>query len=202
MIAGPVALASLDGFFLLPPLLLIVATLQPLVFGDVRSGVRHLAFAALGWGLIAWFLAHIVLIHEHVDGGPGILLAVGLAVAMSDVGAFVVGKAVGRHKMAPRISPNKTWEGGAGNLIGAYLGVGVMGFALPEQMFRVLVLALPPVIALGAIWGDLVESAIKREFQAKDAGAWLPGFGGLLDRIDSLLIVVPLTYYFLKLLGQ
>ena len=65
-----------------------------------------------------------------------------------------------------------------------------------------LVLALPPVIALGALWGDLLESSIKREFKTKDAGAWLPGFGGLLDRIDSLIMVAPLTFYLLRLLGQ
>jgi phosphatidate cytidylyltransferase len=201
VIAAPIALVSLDGFHLLPPLLLIIATLQSLVFGGVRAGVRHLAFAVLGWGYIAWFLAHMMLIHKYIEGGPGILLAVGLAVAMSDVGAFVIGRLFGRHKMAPRISPNKTWEGAAGNLIGAYLGVVLMSFALPEKTFWVLIVVLPVVVALGAIWGDLVESAIKREFKVKDAGVWLPGFGGLLDRIDSLLLVVPLTYYFLRLTG-
>jgi len=201
VIVAPIALVSLDGFHLLPPLLLIIATLQPLVFSHVRVGVRHLAFAALGWGYIAWFLAHMLLIHKSIDGGSGILLAVGLAVAMSDVGAFVLGRSFGRHKMAPRISPNKTWEGTAGNFLGAYLGVALMGFALPQGAFWWLAVALPLVIALGAIWGDLVESVIKREFEVKDAGAWLPGFGGLLDRIDSLLLVVPLTYYFLRLTG-
>ena len=64
-----------------------------------------------------------------------------------------------------------------------------------------LTLALPTVIALGAVWGDLVESAMKREFGAKDTGTWMPGFGGLLDRIDSLVLVAPLTYYFLKLVA-
>ena len=173
--------------------------MQPLAFGDVRAGVRHLAFAALGWGYVAWFLAHLVLLSSHVEGGSGILLAMGLAVALSDVGAFAVGKALGRHHMAPRVSPNKTWEGAIGNFVGAYAGVAVMGFALPDDYLWVLTLALPAVIALGAIWGDLVESVIKREFGAKDAGSWLPGFGGILDRIDSLLLVAPLTYYFMRL---
>ena len=125
----------------------------------------------------------------------------GLAVASSDVGAFVAGSSLGRHRMAPRISPSKTWEGGAGNFVGAYLAVALMGFALPGQTFWLLTLALPPAIALGGIWGDLVESAIKREFEVKDAGGWLPGFGGLLDRIDSLLLVAPLIFYFLTVIG-
>jgi phosphatidate cytidylyltransferase len=62
-----------------------------------------------------------------------------------------------------------------------------------------LLVLLPPVIALGAVWGDLLESSIKREFGVKDAGSWLPGFGGLLDRIDSLIVVGPLVFYVLHL---
>jgi phosphatidate cytidylyltransferase len=200
LIPAPVALIDVDAFYFLPALLLIVATLQPLTFGDGRQGIRHLAFATMGWAYLSWFLAHSVLIHRWVADGPGILLAVGTAVAASDVGAFIVGKTFGKHKMAPQISPNKTYEGAAGNFLGAYLGVGLLHFALPDETMLMLLIALPPLIALGAIWGDLVESAIKREFAAKDAGAWLPGFGGLLDRIDSFIMVIPLVYYFLRLI--
>ena len=201
VLPAPIALLEIDAFYLLPPLLLIAATLQPLVFGDIREGVRHLAFAALGWAYLAWFLAHFVLIHKWIDDGPGILLAVGMAVGASDVGAFTVGKVFGKHKMAPRVSPNKTYEGAVGNFVGAYLGVGLLFFALPDATRWLLLGALPPLVALGAIWGDLVESVIKREFGVKDAGAWLPGFGGLLDRIDSLIMVVPLVFYFMRLVG-
>jgi phosphatidate cytidylyltransferase len=73
-----------------------------------------------------------------------------------------------------------------------------MGFALPEDSRLLLLAVLPFVIGFGAVWGDLVESGIKREFGAKDAGGWLPGFGGLLDRIDSLILVVPLATYALR----
>ena len=199
LIPAPVALIGLDAFYLLPALLLIVATLQPLIFGDGRQGVRHLSFAAMGWAYMSWFLAHAVLIHNWLEDGPGILLAVGTGVAVSDVGAFVVGKTFGKHKMAPQISPNKTYEGAIGNFLGAYLGVGLLHFALPEKTM-LLLFVLPPIIALGAIWGDLVESIMKREFGAKNTGAWLPGFGGLLDRIDSFIMVIPLVYYFLRVM--
>jgi len=74
-----------------------------------------------------------------------------------------------------------------------------MGFALPQSSYAFLLISLPPIIAIGSLWGDLFESAIKREAGVKDAGDWLPGFGGLLDRIDSLILVAPLTYYFLRL---
>ena len=86
-------------------------------------------------------------------------------------------------------------------MLGAYLGIGVMSFALPDHLRWLLVLLLPLVTALGAIWGDLLESSIKREFAVKDAGSWLPGFGGLLDRVDSLIIVVPLSFYFLRVVS-
>ena len=201
LLATPVAMLSLDAFLFLPPVLLMIATLQPLLLHRETGGVRHLAFSALGWGYLAWFLTHLMLIYKYVEGGPGILLAIGLATAMSDVGAFVVGKLLGRHKLAPWLSPNKTWEGTLGNVLGAYLGVSLMSFALPDRLLWLLVFVLPLVLAVGAVWGDLLESGIKREFQVKDAGDWLPGFGGLLDRIDSLVIVLPLVFYFLRLVG-
>ena len=77
-----------------------------------------------------------------------------------------------------------------------------MGFSLPSNLFWIITLALPLLVAPGAIWGDLFESAIKREFDMKDAGSWLPGFGGILDRIDSLILVTPLVYYSLVLLNK
>ncbi|GAC1429456.1 MAG: phosphatidate cytidylyltransferase [Chloroflexota bacterium] len=201
VLAAPAALISMDVFHLLAPLLLILATLQLVLLPRQPDRVRHLAFAALGWGYIPWFLAHLMLLDRYVNGGAGVLLVIGLATAMSDVGAFVVGKRFGRHKMAPTISPNKTWEGGAGTLLGAYAGTGLMAFALPPGLGGAALAVLPLVIALGAVWGDLVESAIKREVGVKDAGTWLSGFGGLLDRVDSLIIVAPLVFYFMHLIA-
>ena len=83
-------------------------------------------------------------------------------------------------------------------LLGALLGTGLLAFALPQPVAGWLLVALPAVVALGCVWGDLIESLLKREFDTKDAGTWLPGFGGLLDRLDSLILVLPLSYYFLR----
>ncbi len=226
LLAAPAALLSPDLFAVLLPLLFIAATLLPLLVSSRSSGagaddesgraggsggaggaggsggsggVRHLAFSALGWGYVAWFLSHLMLLDRYVAGGAGILLAIGMGTALSDVGAFAVGKTFGRHKMAPRLSPNKTWEGGVGNLLGAYIGVILLAPVLPDPPRPVLLALLPSVIALGSVWGDLLESSVKREFGVKDAGAWLPGFGGLLDRIDSLILVGPLAYYAIHL---
>ena len=179
----------------LPFVLLLGATL-PLLFGaGGAAGVRHLAFAALGWGYVAGFLTHALLLAQHGAGGPGLLLAVGVGTALSDVGAFVVGSRLGGRKLAPALSPNKTWAGLGGNVLGAAVGVALLAFALPVAGRAGWLLGLPLLIAGGAVWGDLLESAFKRAAGAKDAGTWLPGFGGLLDRLDSLIVVAPLVYY-------
>lgn len=198
--AVPVGLLSLDGFYLLAPLLLLVAVAQPLAFQAVSTGIRQLALSSFGWAYIAWLLAHLLLISRYIPGGDGVLLVIGASVALSDNAAFAIGSLFGKHKLTA-LSPNKTWEGVIGNLIGAYLGTGLMSFALPENLYWLLMIGLPPLIAIGSVWGDLFESAIKREAGVKDAGTWLPGFGGLLDRIDSLILVAPLTYYFLRLVA-
>ncbi|TMK17132.1 MAG: phosphatidate cytidylyltransferase [Actinobacteria bacterium] len=197
----PVAATNLTLWRAMPPILLIGATLAPLAMQDVKEGVRHLAFAALGFAYVPWLLTYFLLVRQHVDGGRGILLAIGTAVAMSDVAAFCSGRVVGRHRLAAQLSPAKTWEGVAGNLAGAYAGFALMGFALPAGLNPVVRWTLPAVVAAGCVWGDLVESLIKRHAGVKDAGSWLPGFGGLLDRIDSLLVVLPLAYTVLVVWG-
>ncbi len=197
LLAAPTAFLSREVFYLLPGLLLMAGTSLPLFLGKSAQGqgIRHLALAALGWGYIAWLLAHLVLLSNYSMRGNALLLVVGLGTALSDVGAFTVGKLFGKHKLAPRLSPNKTWEGVAGNLLGATIGTGLLSIALPNALTTAQIACLPILITIGSVWGDLFESAIKREFGAKDAGTWLPGFGGLLDRIDSLIIVAPLVYY-------
>ncbi|MDQ3956704.1 MAG: phosphatidate cytidylyltransferase [Actinomycetota bacterium] len=192
--SAPIAILSLTIWRAMPPLLLIGGTLVPLLMQDVRSGAKHLAYAGLGFAYVPWLLGYFLLVREHVAGGSGLLLALGTSVAVSDIGAFGAGKAFGRHKLAPRLSPNKTWEGVAGNLAGAYAGFALMSFAVAGSLNPVVAWVLPAVVAAGCVWGDLVESLLKRQFGAKDAGTCLPGFGGVLDRIDSLLVVLPLAY--------
>jgi len=199
--SAPIAATSLTIWRAMPPILLVAATIPPLLSQDVKDGVRHLAYAALGFAYIPWLLAYFILIQQHVDGGAAILLALGASVAASDVCAFTAGKLCGRHRLAPRLSPNKTWEGVAGNVAGAYLGFLLMSFAVPAALSPVVRWTLPLAVALASVWGDLLESLIKRQFGVKDAGTWLPGFGGLLDRIDSLLVVLPVTYTVLVIWG-
>lgn len=92
-------------------------------------------YAALGWAYIVWLLARLLLLDKCVDGGQRILLAMGMGIALSDpVTAFTAGKHFGRQKLAPRLSPNKTWEGAGSNVAGTYAGIWIMSFAVSNQL--------------------------------------------------------------------
>jgi phosphatidate cytidylyltransferase len=202
LLAGAVALptiALLGGIGLLYPTLVLfalAATLPPLLAQDVEHGARRSASSIFGLFSLPVALTHLGLISSHPSGGPGLLLVLGLAIALSDIGAFTAGKVLGRHPLAPRLSPGKTWEGVIGNLVGAGFGVLLLSSLLPPALpaFSVCL-----VVAAGAVWGDLLESLLKRTAEAKDSGDWLPGFGGLLDRVDSILFAAPAAFYFFRL---
>lgn len=165
--------------------------LQP-VEDEIDTRFRAGLHSFWGYLYLGWLPAYLLAL--SMSKMPGLLLVVGLGVAISDVGAFCVGKLLGGPKMAPRLSPNKTWSGALGSLLGAALALALVGFALPAiPLWQRAILVL--VIGAGSIWGDLLESLLKRQRGVKDAGTMLPGFGGLLDRIDSLLLVAPLVYY-------
>jgi len=114
----------------------------------------------------------------------------------SDTGAYYTGRALGRHKLAPNISPGKTWEGAAGGMAASLLMAALAHYwFFPELPLRAA-LPLAAVMNVLGVVGDLVESALKRGSNAKDAANILPGHGGFLDRLDSLLLGAPLLYYF------
>ncbi len=176
--------------------LVLVGIAWPVVRADTGRAIRDLGLAAVGCVVIPVLLVHGVLLSvEH--GALGITLFTALAVgcAGSDIGAFMVGRRFGRSALAPRLSPGKTREGVVGNVLGAAIGFLPFAGLLLSNLTPVALIMIVGLIALGALWGDLFESAVKREAGVKDAARWLPGFGGILDRIDSLLLVVPLVYW-------
>lgn len=128
---------------------------------------------------------------------PWLLLAAIAAVSVADIAAYFTGRAFGRHKLAPGISPGKTWEGAAGALAGVVLFGLALVLSSPSTVVRgVPVLALLPLLAgftAVSIFGDLFESLLKRQSGVKDSGKLLPGHGGILDRIDSLTSTLPLV---------
>ena len=125
---------------------------------------------------------------------------VGVGVALSDVMQYTVGKLIGRHVISPAVNPRKAWEGLFGDLLGAGVAVYLFRFALPPAFTPVPLVVLTVLIGVGAAWGDLVSSLVKRVAGVKDWGHILPGHGGLLDRANSMVVVLPLVYYFAYLL--
>jgi phosphatidate cytidylyltransferase len=150
--------------------------------------------SALYFGALA---AHFVFLRELANGRDWLLFVV-LVVWMTDTGAYAVGHAVGRHKLAPAISPGKTVEGAIGGMIAGFAAVFALDTALD------LGLALEHRIALGLLLpavtqtGDLAESAMKRALGVKDSSGLVPGHGGIADRLDSLLFAAPALYYYLR----
>ena len=132
------------------------------------------------------------------DFGRDLLFFTLVTVWVADTGAYGVGRMIGRHKLAPAISPGKTIEGAAGSLVAGFIAVFVLDPVLDlgfETVHLVaLGLILPPVIMVG----DLAESALKRALNVKDTSGLVPGHGGIADRLDSLLFAAPAVYYYLK----
>jgi phosphatidate cytidylyltransferase len=121
------------------------------------------------------------------------------------MGAYLVGSKIGRHLMVPHISPAKTWEGFIGSLVFAALGSCLSLLVLPKELHALNWLhavVLGVLIGLAAVVGDLGESILKRSTGVKDSGSVLPGIGGVLDLIDSLLFTGPLLYFYLRLLAR
>lgn len=140
------------------------------------------------------------------ESGKSLVLFLLCAVWAGDIVAMYVGRNLGRHKLAPRISPNKTWEGTAGSLLGSLLVTGLLLFLSAELAKREIFalnfpgtalhwLLLAVLVNVAAQVGDLAESGLKRSAGVKDSGTLLPGHGGVLDRIDALLLAAPVLWY-------
>lgn len=170
---------------------LLVAVMAGLIFAEWRAMTK-------GWGP-AWFVGGVLyallpatalLWLRLPPGGEWIVLWIFVVTWATDIFAFAAGRSFGGPKLAPRFSPNKTWAGLIGGIVGATICAGwlVTGAGLPPVL-----LVAAPFFAVAAQAGDLFESAIKRRAQVKDAGTLLPGHGGVMDRLDGLIPVAILT---------
>ncbi len=184
----------LAGFFATFPLAFLFKAA-----GGATPSTVSVAGTVLGSAWIGLGLAHLVLIRELPEHGVLATYTVLLAVFVSDTAAYVAGRLIGRHKMAPRTSPGKTWEGFVAGTIAAVL---VPFFALYEEEFLTVPesLALGAAIAVAGPIGDLFESALKRDAGIKDSGRLLLGHGGMLDRLDAFLFTSVASYYLLIVL--
>jgi len=179
--------------------LVLVGLAWPVLRADTDRALRDLGSAAVGCIMIPGLLVHgVALAVERGQLGVTLFVALAVACAGSDVGAFIVGRRFGRTPLAPILSPTKTREGIVGNVLGAGVGLAPFAALLAPDFEPQALLVIVALVAVGSLWGDLFESAVKREAGVKDAARWLPGFGGILDRIDSLLLVVPLVYWAMR----
>jgi phosphatidate cytidylyltransferase len=182
-------LESVFFLFVLGIAALTLATRRSLVEGLPAAGI-----SASGLLLVAFPLSYAVRLHGAGSGGPALLLFALVIVWVSDTVAYFVGRSIGRHALAPHLSPKKTWEGAVAGFL-ASLMVGIV-------FTRWLNVPLPQLLGMAAAGnvagqvGDLLESAYKRSAGVKDSGSLLPGHGGMLDRIDALILAIPVVWYY------
>jgi phosphatidate cytidylyltransferase len=166
--------------------------------GKAIANLAGTIFSFAYIGLLFTFLIQIAF------GGHGLLalLSLIIVVKMGDTGAYTVGRLVGRHKMTPYLSPGKTWEGAAGGILFAIIGAWATFTLLRPRLAADALqgpsaaqwIAYAIVVAIVGMFGDLAESLLKREAGKKDSSAWMPGLGGVLDVLDSILFAAPVAY--------
>ena len=168
------------------------------------AGILAISTTLFGLMYVPWLLNFVQKINFYPGldgGGKFFVLYFILVTKLSDTGAYAVGSLIGRHKMIPRISPGKTWEGFAGAIVvstvASWLFVHFLGHKMPG-MNTLHALILGVVLSSTAVVGDLIESLFKREAGVKDSGNLFPGIGGILDLLDSLLFNAPIMYFYLR----
>ena len=159
-----------------------------------QTATVTMSSTVLGVAWIALGLGHLLLLRDFPEHGRLAVFTVLLVVFADDTAAYLIGRLLGRHKLAPSLSPGKTWEG---FVAGTLAAIAVAFFALYEQDFLTIPesIVLGAAVALAGAAGDLFESALKRDLQVKDSGQLLGGHGGMLDRIDSLLFASVAAFY-------
>ena len=188
-VADMPSLEAVFFLFVLGIAALTLGTKRPLVEALPAAGM-----SASGLILVAFPLTYAVRLHGSGTQGPALLLFALVIVWVSDTAAYFVGRSIGKHSLAPHLSPKKTWEG----TIAGFLGSLIVGLAFR----RWLNVPLPHLLGMAAVGnvagqvGDLLESAYKRSAGLKDSGSLLPGHGGVLDRIDALILAIPVVWYY------
>ncbi|KIS03629.1 phosphatidate cytidylyltransferase [Paucilactobacillus wasatchensis] len=182
----PDGLNRLFLFYILVVLVLLHTVVQKTRFSFDDAGVLTLAMLYIGTGFHYFVTA-------RADGLTTLLYAM-LIVWLTDSGAYMLGKRFGKHKLAPKVSPNKTWEGSIGGTVAATIILAIYLWFFPVGYSWVVMIGLTLILSIVGQFGDLVESALKRFYGVKDSGKILPGHGGILDRFDSMLLVMPMLH--------
>ncbi len=194
-VAIPVAAYADASLSSVAPAVALVALLSLLAIArrqNLDGALTDWALTVTGSLYVAVLLGYFVVLRQHQHGREWIAVAL-VCTWICDGAAYFAGNWFGQHPFAPRLSPRKTWEGTVGGLIAGTLS-GLIAVPL-LQVPPVLALLVGFAVAVIAVAGDLAESFIKRQVRLKDSSSLIPGHGGMLDRIDSLLVTVPLVYY-------
>ena len=189
-------------FFLISCLLLFIVGIASLALWTRRPLVEALPAAGIsssGLLLVAFPLSFAVGLHGLNEDGPRLLLFALVLTWAGDTTAYFVGRSMGKHALAPHLSPKKTWEGTIGSMIGSLI-VGC-AFSYWIRMPLGHLLAMAAIGNVAGQMGDLLESAYKRSAGVKDSGGLLPGHGGVLDRIDALILCIPVIWYYVVLVN-
>jgi len=189
---GAVPLEAVFFLFVLGIAALTLATRRPLVEGLPSAGI-----SSSGLLLVAFPLSYGIRLQGSGTLGPALLLFALVIVWVSDTVAYFVGRSIGKHAFAPLLSPKKTWEGAIGGFLGSLLVAIVFARWVNVPLPHLLGMAAAGNVA-GQV-GDLLESAYKRSAGVKDSGTLLPGHGGVLDRIDALILAIPAVWYYWNL---
>jgi phosphatidate cytidylyltransferase len=185
------------GLFMALPVYIVGLVLAvPIARNQTRGQLHNAALAVLGFIYIGWMFSHVGFL-ANSPHAYGYLLFLLLAVEGTDVAAFTSGKLFGRRKLRDAISPNKTWGGALGALAFAMVLPWLLWFSFPHFGRLQLVLA-GLIVGIGGQLGDLTLSMIKRDMGIKDMGSLIPGHGGLLDRVDSLIVAAPLFFHMVR----
>jgi len=182
------------GMFMALPVYVVAGILlMPILRDRTKGQLQMVALGVVGFIYVGWMFAHLPFL-ANGRNASGYILFLLFSVPLTDVAAFTFGKMLGRHKMRPNISPNKTWEGSLGAFAVGMALPWIFRFSLPGFGTRELVLA-GVIVGIGSQLGDLSISVIKRDIGIKDMGTLIEGHGGVLDRIDSLIYVAPLFFH-------
>jgi len=175
-------------------ILLILSALFMVTSKDLSSTISKIGIALFGILFIGFLLAYVSLVRNMPNGKPWVLFLI-ITVWAGDISALLSGSFLGRHKLYPKISPNKTFEGLAGAIVGSIIvALAFSWLFIPNLKGGVCALLAMGLGILGQL-GDFTESMVKRSAQVKDSGTLIPGHGGMLDRLDSFLFSAPFLYY-------
>jgi len=174
---------------------LILLTLLPILSRALTDAHLQVANTLFAYVYIGLPMAYIVFVKSNEPLGLNFLVVVTIAVAVSDVASWVVGTALRGPRLLQEIAPGKTWSGALGNLLGAAAAVALLWVAVPKSWSIAVVVVLVLMIGLGSLWGDLTDAFVKRAFRTTATSTLVIGYGGVLDRVVSLLMAFPLTYF-------